>query len=236
MRATRPAAGLSAAVTLTALYIAAQMLADIGSLKIALVAGFSVDAGTFIYPFTFTLRDLVHKRLGVRAARLAILLAGGINLLMAGYFAFSAWLPSDPSWGLGREFARVLGPVWRIVLASIAAELVAELADTEIYRLWVTRVTRRLQWLRVLTSNAVSVPLDTLIFCWGAFGGVLPTATVWSIVAANLILKGVVSVASLPAIYLVREGSGLIRKDAGFGPPAPRSSACRTRERFPREG
>jgi hypothetical protein len=207
VRATRPAAGLSAAVTLTALYIAAQMLADIGSLKIALVAGFSVDAGTFIYPFTFTLRDLVHKRLGVRAARLAILLAGGINLLMAGYFAFSAWLPSDPSWGLGREFARVLGPVWRIVLASIAAELVAELADTEIYRLWVTRVTRRLQWLRVLTSNAVSVPLDTLIFCWGAFGGVLPTATVWSIVAANLILKGVVSVASLPAIYLVREGS-----------------------------
>jgi uncharacterized integral membrane protein (TIGR00697 family) len=207
VRATRPAGGLSAAVTLTALYIAAQILADIGSLKIALVAGFSVDAGTFIYPFTFTLRDLVHKRLGVRAARLAILLAGGINLLMAGYFAFSAWLPSDPSWGLGREFARVLGPVWRIVLASIAAELVAELADTEIYRLWVTRVTRRLQWLRVLSSNAVSVPLDTLIFCWGAFGGVLPAATVWSIVAANLILKGAVSVASLPAIYLVREGS-----------------------------
>jgi uncharacterized integral membrane protein (TIGR00697 family) len=206
MRPARAAAGLSAAVTLTALYIAAQMLADIGSLKIALVAGFSIDAGTFVYPFTFTLRDLVHKRLGVRAARLAICLAGAINLLMAGYLAFSAWLPSDPSWGLGREFARVLGPVWRIVLASIVAELASELADTEIYRLWVTRVTRRLQWLRVLSSNALSVPLDSLIFCWGAFGGLLPAATVWSIVAANLILKGAVTVASLPAIYLVREG------------------------------
>ena len=206
MRPARAAAGLSAAVTLTALYIAAQMLADIGSLKIALVAGFSIDAGTFVYPFTFTLRDLVHKRLGVGAARLAILLAGAINLAMAGYLAFSAWLPSDPSWGLGREFARVLGPVWRIVLASIVAELVAELADTEIYRLWVTRVTTRWQWLRVLASNTLSVPLDTLIFCWGAFGGLLPAATVWSIVAANLILKGAVTVASLPAIYLVREG------------------------------
>jgi uncharacterized integral membrane protein (TIGR00697 family) len=205
VRDPAPAAALSAAVTLTALYIAAQILADIGSLKIALVAGFSVDAGTFIYPITFTLRDLVHKRLGMKAARLAILLAGGINLFMAGYFAFSAWLPSDPSWGLGREFARVLGPVWRIVLASIVAELASELADTEIYHLWVTRVTRRFQWLRVLSSNAVSVPLDTLIFCWGAFGGVLPPATVWSIVAANLILKALVSVASLPAIYLVRE-------------------------------
>lgn len=208
MRSDRAAAGLSAAVTLTALYVAAQMLADLGSLKIALVAGFSVDAGTFVYPFTFTLRDLVHKRLGVRAARLAILLAGAVNLAMAGYLAFSAWLPSEPSWGLGSEFARVLGPVWRIVLASIAAELVAELADTEIYRLWVARVTRRLQWLRVLSSNALSVPLDSLIFCWGAFGGVLPGATVWSIFSANLILKGAVSVASLPAIYLVREAEG----------------------------
>jgi hypothetical protein len=201
-----PVSGLSAAVTLTALYIAAQIFSDVGSLKIALVAGFSVDAGTFIYPITFTLRDLVHKRLGLRAARLSILLAGGINMFMAGYFAFSAWLPSDPSWGLGREFASVLGPVWRIVLASIAAEIASELTDTEIYQLWVTRVTRRFQWLRVLSSNAVSVPLDSLIFCWGAFGGVLPPATVWSIVAANLILKGAVSVASLPVIYLVREG------------------------------
>jgi uncharacterized integral membrane protein (TIGR00697 family) len=201
-----PAAfGLTAAVTLTALYIAAQILSDIGSLKIAVVAGLSIDAGTFIYPITFTLRDLVHKRLGKRAARLNILLAGVINLFMAGYFAFSSWLPSDASWGLGREFARVLGPVWRIVLASIAAELASELADTEIYHLWVTRVTRRFQWLRVLSSNAASVPLDTLIFCWGAFGGALPSATVWSIVAANLILKGAVSVASLPTIYLVRE-------------------------------
>lgn len=206
MRPARAVAGLSAAITLTSLYVAAQMLADVGSLKIALVAGFSIDAGTFIYPFTFTLRDLVHKRLGMGAARLAILLAGAINLAMAGYLAFSAWLPSDPSWGLGREFARVLGPVWRIVLASIVAELAAELVDTEIYRLWVTRVTRRLQWLRVLSSNALSVPLDSLIFCWGAFGGMLPVATVWSIFAANLILKGAVSVASLPAIYLVREG------------------------------
>lgn len=201
-----PASGLRAAVTLTALYIAAQLLSDVASLKIAALAGFAVDAGTFLYPVTFTLRDLVHKRLGRRAARLAILLAAGANLFMAGYFAFVAWLPSDPSWGLGREFARVLGPVWRIVLASIAAEVFSEIADTELYHLWVTRVTRRFQWLRVLVSNAVSVPLDSLLFCWGAFGGVLPAATVWSIFAANLILKALVSAASLPAIYLVREG------------------------------
>ena len=72
------------AIVLVAVYIAAQMLSDIASLKIGVVAGFAVDMGTFIYPITFTLRDVVHKVLGKRNAQLLILSAGGINLVMAG--------------------------------------------------------------------------------------------------------------------------------------------------------
>lgn len=196
---------IQATIIIISLYIAAQIISDIGSLKIALLFGFSVDAGTFIYPVTFTLRDLVHKRVGKSAARSVIILAAGINLFMSAFFSFCSWLPSDPSWGLASEFSRILGPIWRIVIASITAEIISELVDTEIYHLWVTRVTRRFQAMRVLTSNAVSVPLDSLIFCWGAFGGLLPTATVWSIVISNLIIKGLISFVSLPAIYLVRE-------------------------------
>ena len=188
-----------------AAYIAAQMLSDVLSLKIALVLTFSIDAGTFIYPFTFTLRDLVHKQLGRAAARTVIVAAGVINLIMAGLFAFAAWLPPDPTWPLQREFAAVLTPVWRIVVASILAELASQFADTEVYHLWVSRITRRYQWARVLTSNAVSVPLDSLLFCWGAFGGALPAATVWSIFWANVLVKGVVTLVSLPGIYLAPE-------------------------------
>ena len=198
----------SVGVIVVAAYVSAQMLADVLSLKIALVAGFSVDAGTFIYPFTFTLRDIVHKLLGRTATRVVIVAAGVINLLMAGLFAFAAWLPPDPNWPLQQEFATVLAPVWRIVVASIVAEIASEFTDTEIYHLWVTRVTRRYQWARVLVSNGISVPLDSLIFCWGAFGGQLPAVTVWSIFWANLLVKGVVTLVSLPGIYLVEEQDG----------------------------
>ena len=195
----------TAGIFVVSLYIAAQMLSDIASLKIAIVAGFSIDAGTFIYPITFSLRDLIHKRLGRRAARTVIVLAGGINLFMGVFLSFAAWLPQDPFWGLGAEFGAILGPVWRIVIASIVAEIVSELADTEIYHVWVTRVTRKHQWARVLVSNAVSVPLDSLIFCWVAFAIILPASTVWSIFVANVLVKGVVTLVSLPTIYLVRE-------------------------------
>jgi uncharacterized integral membrane protein (TIGR00697 family) len=194
-----------AGIWVTAAYCAAQMMADVLSLKIAWIAGFSIDAGTVIYPFTFTLRDLVHKLLGRSAARAVILAAGVINLAMAGLFRFAAWLPPDPSWPLQHEFAAVLTPVWRIVMASIVAELASEFADTEIYHLWVTRVTRRFQWARVLISNSFSVPLDSLVFSWGAFGGRYADTIVWSIFLSNVIVKGAVTLVSLPGIYLVPE-------------------------------
>ena len=197
--------GLNHVIIVTAAYIAAQMLADVTSLKIAVVGGFSIDAGTFVYPLTFTLRDLVHKVVGAAGARLLIITAAAINLVMALFFGFTAALAPDPSWPLQDAYASVLTPVWRIVIASILAEVIAELIDTEVYRLWVERVTRRYQWARVLISNSVSVPLDSLVFCWLAFGGVLPNAVVWSIVISNVLVKGATTLVSLPAIYLVPE-------------------------------
>ncbi len=192
-------------IVVISLYVAAQLLSDIASLKITLIAGFSMDAGTFIYPLTFTIRDLIHKRLGKQVARTVIIIAAGINLFMALFLQFTAWLPQDPSWGLGQEFAAVLAPVWRIVIASIVAEVISELIDTEIYHLWKTRITEKYQWMRVLSSNAVSIPVDSLIFCWGAFGFLLPHEVVWSIFFANVIVKGAVTIVSLPAIYIVKE-------------------------------
>lgn len=191
-----------AAVIVAAAYIAAQMLADIASLKIGVVAGLAVDMGTFIYPITFTLRDVVHKLLGKRNAQALIITAGVINLLMALYLMWTAYVPSDPSWGLGEAFAAILAPVWRIVIASIAAELASELLDTEVYHWFVTRVTHRYQWLRVLLSNTMSIPVDNVIFAVGAFGWVLPWPVVWEIFIFNLIIKYGVTLVSLPLIYV----------------------------------
>jgi len=207
------------AIVISAVYIAAQMLADITSLKIVLFLGLSMDAGTFIYPITFTLRDLVHKTVGAKGARVLIISAALINLAMAGLFWWVARLPGDPSVGPQTAFASVLSPVWRIVIASIVAEVMAELTDTEIYRLWVQRVTHQYQWMRVLTSNSVSVPLDSLVFSWGAFGGRFPAPVVWSIVLSNVLVKGATTLLSLPLIYAVPDMAGGDMAPAHTAPP-----------------
>ncbi len=193
-------------------YVGAQVISQVTSLKIGRVFGRAVDMGTFIYPITFTLRDVVHKALGRNAARTAIWTSAGVNLFLAAYLAWTSGVQSDPSWGLGAEYSAVLGPIWRIVFASILAMVVSETVDTEVYHWFVTRVTTRYQWLRVLVSNAVSIPLDNLIFAIGAFGslpflssGALPWDAVWDIFLVNLVIKGLVSVCSLPFIYVTKD-------------------------------
>jgi uncharacterized integral membrane protein (TIGR00697 family) len=195
-------------------YVGAQVVADITSLKIGTAFGRAVDMGTWIYPITFTLRDVVHKALGKRAARTLVVTAAFVNVGMAAYLQWVAKQPADASYPLGEEFRAVLGPVWRIVVASIVAEVISELVDTEVYHWFVRRVTTRYQWARVMVSNAVSIPIDNVVFVVGAFGAIpfmadhaltLPWADVWDIFVVNLTLKAAVSVLSLPLIYLTAD-------------------------------
>lgn len=192
---------------LASAYVAAQLLADISSLKITEIAGFSMDAGTLVYPFTFTIRDLIHKAAGKQVARALIVAAAAINLFMAGLFWVVEALPLDVTAGAPTElFGDVLAPVWRIVFASIIAEVISEFTDTEVYSRWVDRFGERHQWGRVLTSNVVAIPIDSVVFAIVAFAGVLPGDAVTEIIATNIVVKGVVTIISIPWIYAVRPG------------------------------
>lgn len=202
-------------IVIVSAYVAAQMIADLTSVKVGNVAGLAVDMGTFIYPITFTLRDMVHKTFGKRNAQVLIITAAVINVVMVLYTAWVASVPSDP--GVDPDgvfhaaYALVFGPLWRITIASITAEVVSELADTEAYHWFITRITPNYQWARVLVSNAISIPLDTAIFALIAFAPLpglqehfltVPWIVVWEIFLFNVLLKYGVTLVSLPLIYL----------------------------------
>lgn len=103
-----------------------------------------VNVGTLFFGITFTQRDRVH-RYGRRWAYLMIFLAAVLNVATA----------------LG------LGTPLRYVIVGFAAIVLSETADTEVYQ----RFIRRGWWTRVATSNAVSIPIDTLVFTFFAFYG-----------------------------------------------------------------
>jgi uncharacterized integral membrane protein (TIGR00697 family) len=205
---------------LVGLYVAAQMVADITAVKIMSIWHWTVPAGTLVYAWTFTNRDLIHKQLGKRVARLAIVLAGVINVLMAVYFGFAILAPPASFWPNQEAFSTTLGIVPRIVVASILAEVISELVDTELYHFWVRRVTRKYQWARVAFSNLISVPLDSLLFVVLAFSGNTPIEGMLALIVGQTVFKWVVGAISMPFIYAVPEGKasqGALKEERGNG-------------------
>jgi len=196
---------LKTAIAAGAAYMALVIFSNLGSLRIVSVAGLSLDGGTLLYPFTFTARDVLHKKTGGSAARFTIILTAIVNLLMFGFCWLVGALPPDPAVGMQKEYALVLLPGLRLVLGSVIAMTVAELLDTGVYTLVRQHWGGRRQWLRVLLSNAVSVPVDTALFLAVAFGGRYDWSVMVMLFFSNLLIKYAVTLVSLGSVYLVKE-------------------------------
>ncbi len=137
-----------------------------------------LSVGTLFFGVTFTQRDRVH-RFGRHWAYQMIAVAALANLALSAY----------------------LGIPVRFLLAGFLAILIAEAADTEVYQRFIER-----RWLtRVATSNAVSIPLDSLTFTLIAFAGTLSAAAMAEIIFADILAKGVVGL--LVALRLRPKGT-----------------------------
>ena len=83
--------------------------------------------------------------------------------------------------------AALIGTPGRFLIASFGAILLSEGVDTEIYH----RLRQRSWLMRVFSSNAVSVPLDSITFTVVAFAGEpgYDAAMMLQIVEADLLFK-----------------------------------------------
>lgn len=130
------------------LYVAFIVLADVLAARwiLPLPFGLSVPAGVFAIAPIFTLRDELHRERGARYVTVLIFIASAL------------------SYGASVLLGNAL--LGQVTLASVAAFLVSENADTLVYALLHKQTFMR----RVLASNAVSTLLDSGIFITLAFG------------------------------------------------------------------
>lgn len=218
MTSTSSKSKLVWALILAAGYIAFQMIADIAAVKSMSIGGLVMPAGTLVFALTFTWRDLVHKKLGKKAAQTLILAALCANVFMALYFQYIVVNSAFPVFFQNQEaIVHVLGQLPPIVIASILAEFVSEWLDTELYSFWVRRVTTRYEWTRVVFSNLFSVPVDSYLFAFtvAALAPAMGIHFLWPMAAVHAhawgqtIFKWIVMVVSTPLIYVVKADEGV---------------------------
>ena len=202
---------MRALLSFSTIYVVIGMLSNISSLRIIKVLGISMDAGTLLYPLTFTLRDLIHKKSDKKTALHIVYIGVVMNLLMFIVFFIVSKLPADMLVGEQKEFGQVLVGSWRIVLASIVAMFISEVVDSEIYQ-WYAYKFKKYQFMRVLTSNFISVPLDSIVVTLIAFYGVMPNSVLISITLVNIAIKYIITLVTVPSIYLVK---GKLKNERG---------------------
>lgn len=149
-------------------YIVAVLVANYTAVWFIPLPVFGLVAfGTLVFGVTFTARDYAH-RLGRRYVYTMIVVSALASIALS-------------------LLTEVSG---RVVLASTIAILLAETADTEVYQRLLDR-----PWLqRVAGSNAVSIPLDSLLFNLVAFLGVFPLGMLVAIVFGEVVVKSLVGV------------------------------------------
>jgi uncharacterized PurR-regulated membrane protein YhhQ (DUF165 family) len=153
---------------LTGLYVAVVVSAQIGANKIVDVPWTDLTApgGTYLIGITLSLIEVAHRtaptrREGFVNAQVMVLCGFGASVFLAAWLAIlNVMSPEDAL------FDRLAG-TWRIVLGSLVAFIVSETIDNS-FGAWL-RDRVHDAW-RVVATNAVSVPLDSVVFLLVAFG------------------------------------------------------------------
>jgi queuosine precursor transporter len=146
---------------LTGLYVGVVVMAQVGTNKIVDVplTGLQAPGGTFLIGIALSMIEIAHRtaesrRDGFLNAQMMVACGWVASAILAGYLAIlNVMSPEDPL------FDRLAG-TWRIVAVSETVDnsFGAYLRD-RIHDAW-----------RVVATNAISVPLDSVVFLFVAFG------------------------------------------------------------------
>ncbi|MFL6005656.1 MAG: VUT family protein [Gaiellaceae bacterium] len=155
---------------LTGLYVGIVCSAQVGAQKIVELplTGDAAPGGAPLIGVSLALIELAHRtapsrRDGFRNAQVMVAAGFVASALLAGWIAIvNQWTAAFPDQGF-----EVLADTWRIVVASLAAFAVSETVDNG-FGAWLR--DRIPDSGRVLLTNAVSIPLDSVVFLLLAFG------------------------------------------------------------------
>ena len=189
------------ATTAIVAYAIIAIATDMFANKMLDVGGLTLAGGILMIPFSFTIRDLIHKLIGFENVKKVVWTTAVLNLAVALLLILLDVLPSAIP-GQNEAWHALMGSSWRVIIASFIAQLVSDLGNTYVYQ-WVwNKLGDRFVWLRTVISNIPATFLDSALFSLIAFLGVLPNEVIWASIMSSFAVKYVLSLIATPLTYL----------------------------------
>nr|WP_294871888.1 queuosine precursor transporter [uncultured Pedobacter sp.] len=178
---------------------------------------YNMSAGVLTWPIIFIMTDIINEYFGVRQVRYlsiltAILIAyafivvGGAMQLQPSDFWVTQTINGE-SLNMNNAFAGIFGQGMWIIVGSIVAFLVGQIADVLIFHKIKKITGDKALWLRATGSTLVSQCIDSFVVIFIAFYLNPQYHWSWQMVAAiglvNYTYKFVVAILMTPILYVV---------------------------------
>lgn len=147
---------------LMAVFVTFVVLTNTVGVKLFTVAGQTLPVSILWYPLTFLVTDVTSEIYGARRARYLVIFGFAMSVLLLGFSLLGIALPSASVYAAGDAYRTVFGPVWRLLFASMAAYLLAQLVDVRLFHFWKRLTGGRHLWLRNNASTMVSQLVDSV--------------------------------------------------------------------------
>ncbi|VEI65473.1 conserved hypothetical integral membrane protein [Serratia rubidaea] len=161
-----------------------------------------VTPGTFIYPFTFLVIDLLNEFYGFRLAKRAILYSVASNVVITLLLYLSTKLPVIPGWALNEAYNNFMMQLYVVLFASTMAFITSELSNSWILCKVKAMTNARHLYLRIFLSTFAASIIDSFVFCLLAFYGKMETSVIVKMAIIQMMIKSVYAVLNVfPAYY-----------------------------------
>ena len=163
-----------------------------------------VPPAVFVYPLTFLVVDLLNETYGLRLARKALLFAFASNALIVLSLNAVAQLPGLAGWELDSSYTAVVTHVASVLVASSVSFLFSEYVNSYLLYKIKELTNSRLLFLRVFFSTFFAVIIDSFLFCYIAFYGVMNNDEILTMVYAQIAIKMCFAVFNILPAYGAR--------------------------------
>jgi uncharacterized integral membrane protein (TIGR00697 family) len=225
---------------LSSIFLSALILAEITGGKLLQVRtgdslAFTMTMGVIPFPVTFLVTDIINEYFGRQGIRFITFVGMSMVLFVLLLLQIDMAIPAaDISPVPDEAFNGVFGVSARIIVGSLAAYLIGQLADISVFHFVRKRTGGRLLWLRATGSTVVSQLIDSFVVLFIAFSGTLAAGEIVSVGLTNYLYKFGIAVAITPLLYIVHNlvdrylGEDLAATMVSSAHPAPTLSEVST--------
>ena len=185
-------------VVLAMMFSVFLILANLMEVKVVKIGILTATAGLSVFPISYIINDCIVEVYGFAKARFVIWMGFLLNMIFVVFLQVCISLPCDPSWTAQAAVEQVFGNTPRILLGSFVAFIVGSMVNAQVMSRMKVRDGGKRFSLRAIMSTVFGESADSLIFFPIAFAGMLPLATIVTLVWTQVMLKTLYEIIALP--------------------------------------